>query len=93
MPAMYVTDIKIRKVFADGNLLAIVSLTFDSCLAVHDVKIVSTGGREIVVFPSSITASGEKRDIVHPINSSFRTEVESRVLSYFRLYAEKKENC
>ena len=35
---MQITDIKIRKLFDDGPMKAIVSITFDHQLAVHDIK-------------------------------------------------------
>jgi stage V sporulation protein G len=37
---MEISDIKVRKTFDEGPLKAIVSVTFDNELAVHDVKII-----------------------------------------------------
>ena len=38
---MTVTDVKVRKVFNDeGPMKAIVSVTFDDQLAVHDIKVI-----------------------------------------------------
>ena len=37
---MTITEIKICKTFSEGNLKAIVSITLDNCLAIHDIKIV-----------------------------------------------------
>ena len=34
---MEITDIKIRKTFDEGQIKAIVSVTFDNSLAVHDI--------------------------------------------------------
>ena len=36
---MEITDIKVRKLFDDGPMKAIVSVTFDGQLAVHDIKV------------------------------------------------------
>lgn len=35
---MTISEIKIRSVFPEGALRAIVSVTFDECLAVHDIR-------------------------------------------------------
>ena len=37
---MEVTELRIRKVSADSKLRAYVTVTFDSCFVVHNVKIV-----------------------------------------------------
>lgn len=42
---MEITDIKIRKLFDEGPMKAIVSVTFDSQLAVHDIKVINAPGQ------------------------------------------------
>ena len=37
---MNISDIRIRKVMQDGRLKAVVSMTVDNAIAVHDIKIV-----------------------------------------------------
>ncbi len=37
---MNITDVKIRKLFEDGPMKAIASVTFDDQLAVHDIKVI-----------------------------------------------------
>ena len=37
---MNITDVRIRKLNADGKMKAIVSLTFDDEFVVHDIKII-----------------------------------------------------
>ena len=37
---MEITDIKIRRIITEGRLRAVVSITLDNMLAVHDIKIV-----------------------------------------------------
>ena len=37
---MQLTDIKVRQFFDEGPMKAVVSITFDGCLAVHDVKVI-----------------------------------------------------
>ena len=38
---MKITDVKIRKIFDEGPMKAIASVTFDGQLAVHDVKVIN----------------------------------------------------
>lgn len=80
---MEITDIKIRKTFDEGQIKAIVSVTFDNSLAVHDIKIVEGNTRVFVATPSRKGAEGEYRDIVHPINTEFRSRFEKQVLDAY----------
>ena len=83
---MQITEVKIRKTFNEGPMKAVVSITFDNELAVHDVKIVSSGDKTFVVMPAKKNQNGEFRDIIHPINSSARTYIESTVLEAYDEY-------
>ncbi len=81
---MQITDIKIRKLFDDGPMKAIVSVTFDNALAVHDVKVIYAHDRTFIVMPSRKNPDGTYRDIVHPINAVFRTALEDAILDAYR---------
>lgn len=86
---MQITDIKIRKIFSnDGPMKAIVSVTFDDALALHDIKVINTRDKYFIVMPSRKNPDGTFRDIVHPINSEFRRTLENEVLDAF--FAELK---
>ena len=37
---MNITDVRVRKINAEGKLKAIVSVTFDDAFVVHDIKII-----------------------------------------------------
>ena len=81
---MVVTDIKIRKFFQEGPMKAVASVTFDGALAVHDVKVINAKDKFFIVMPSRKNPDGTYRDIVHPINSDFRAELEGAVVkAYF----------
>ena len=78
---MNITDVKIRKLFNDdGPMKAIASVTFDEQLAVHDIKVIYARERYLIVMPSRKNPDGTYRDIVHPINSTFRAQLEAAVL-------------
>ena len=37
---MQITDIRVRMVSADSKMRAVVSVTFDDCFVVHDIKVI-----------------------------------------------------
>ena len=80
---MQITDIKVRKLFDEGPMKAVVSVTFDSQLAVHDIKVIYARERYFIVMPSRKNPDDTYRDIVHPINAQFRATLEQAVISAF----------
>ena len=82
---MQITDVKVRKLFDEGPMKAVVSVTFDSQLAVHDIKVINARDRFFIVMPSRKNPDDTYRDIVHPINAQFRAAMEEAVI---RAYEE-----
>lgn len=82
---MQITDIKIRKFFNEGPMKAVVSVTFDDALAVHDIKVIYARERFFIVMPSRKNPDGTFRDIVHPINTQFRQELENAVIDAYHV--------
>ena len=82
---MQITDIKIRKFFEEGPMKAVVSVTFNDCLAVHDIKVIYARDRYFIVMPSRKNPDGSYRDIVHPINSTFRENLEEAVIDAYHV--------
>lgn len=80
---MKITDIKIRKTFDEGPMKAIVSVTFDGQLAVHDIKIIHARDKFFIVMPSRKNPDDTYRDIVHPINAQFRSTLEEAVIEAY----------
>ena len=80
---MQITDIKIRKLFDDGPMKAIVSVTFDGQLAVHDIKVINARDKFFIVMPSRKNPDETYRDIVHPINAQFRGMLENAVIAAY----------
>ena len=90
---MIISDIKIRKFFEDGPMKAVVSVTFDGALAVHDIKVINARDKYFIVMPSRKNPDGTYRDIVHPINASSRNMLETTVINtYFEKLKEIEEN-
>ena len=82
---MQITDIKIRKFFDEGPMKAVVSVTFDDCLAVHDIKVIYARERYFIVMPSRKNPDGTYRDIVHPISADFRKALEKAVIDAYNV--------
>ena len=86
---MVITDIKIRKLFEGGPMKAIVSVTFDDQIALHDVKVIYARDKYFIVMPSRKNPDGTYRDIVHPINTVFRSMLEDAVIEEYNREVEK----
>ena len=81
-----ITDVRIRKIFSEDNLKAIVSIVIDDCLAIHEIKIIQGTERLFVAMPSRKDENGIYRDIVHPIDSETRDEFERIILVAYEDY-------
>lgn len=80
---MQISDVKVRKLFEDGPMKAIVSVTFDGQLAVHDIKVINARDKFFIVMPSRKNPDETFRDIVHPINAQFRSVLEDAVIAAY----------
>lgn len=81
---MTITDIKVRKIFNDeGPMKAIISVTFDNQLALHDIKVINAREKLFIVMPSRRNPDNTYRDIVHPINAEFRNKLETSILETY----------
>ena len=79
---MEITSVKLRRIVEDERMKAVVSLTIDDELAVHDIKVIDTGEKIFVAMPSR--RSGDiYRDIVHPINVQAREKIERAVIDAY----------
>ncbi len=88
---MNITDIKIRKLLTEGRLKAIVSITLDSELALHDIKVIEGPTRLFVAMPSRRDDNGVFRDIVHPISADGRKMIESQILDFYEEFRKEHE--
>lgn len=80
---MEITDVRVRKVALDGKMRAIVSITLDNEFVVHDIKVIEGEKGVFVAMPSRKLATGEYRDIAHPINSETRDYVQKIILEKY----------
>ncbi len=80
---MEITDIRVRKVAGEGKLKAYVTVTFDDCLVVHNVKIIEGKNGVFIAMPSRKTRAGEYKDVAHPIHPEFRSLLQNKILEKY----------
>lgn len=80
---MNISDIRIRRIINDGRLRAVVSFTIDNAVAVHDIRLIRGEDRLFVAMPSRRDDEGRYRDIIHPIHSDVRNEIEQLIISEY----------
>ena len=89
---MKITDVRVRKLTKEGKLKAVVSVTFDDELVVHDIKVIEGEKGLFIAMPSRKSSDGEYRDIAHPINAATREVLQSTILEkYEQAVAEEVE--
>ncbi|MCY0894109.1 MAG: septation regulator SpoVG [Acidibacillus sp.] len=85
---MQITDVRVRKVSAEGRMKAIASITFDDEFVIHDIRIIDGNAGMFVAMPSKRTPDGEFRDIAHPISSVVRQRIQEAVLDQYNRLEE-----
>jgi stage V sporulation protein G len=80
---MEITDVKVIPV-DDEKLKAFVSIVFDQCFVVTDIKIIHGPKGLFVSMPSKKRKDGTFKDIAHPLNNRMRQYLEERVLSVYK---------
>jgi stage V sporulation protein G len=92
---MEITDIRIRKMNKEGKMKAVVSVTFDNCFVIHDIKVIESQEKLFVAMPSRKTSNGEFKDIAHPINSESRDFIQKAIIEKYEamLVQEKEETA
>ncbi|MFP4509730.1 MAG: septation regulator SpoVG [Spirochaetota bacterium] len=88
---MKVTDIRVRRVVAEGKLKAYVTVTFDDCFVVHNVKVIEGKTGVFIAMPSRKTKTGEYKDVAHPIHSDFRNDLQFRILQAYETSSDSEE--
>ena len=88
---MEITEVKVFPI-QEEKLKAFVSIVFDHCFMVNDIKIIQ--GREglFISMPSRKKKNGEFKDVAHPLNNETRRMIEEKVLGeYERILADRGE--
>ena len=78
-----ITDVRIRKIAADGKLKTVVSVTFDDEFVVHDIKIIEGQNGLFIAMPSKKMGETDFRDIAHPIVSEARNKIRDVIFAEY----------
>ena len=78
-----ITDVRIRKIPADGKLKAVASVTFDDEFVVHDIKIIEGQNGLFIAMPSKKMGETDFRDIAHPIVSEARNKIRDVIFAEY----------
>ena len=89
---MEITEVKVFPV-NEEKLKAFVSIVFDRCFMVNDVKIIQGRDGLFISMPSRKKKNGEFKDIAHPLNNDTRRRIELDVVNeYERVLAQRGES-
>lgn len=80
---MEISDIRIRKLYEENRLKALVSVTISGEIAIHDIKVIQGPQRLFVAMPSRRDENGLFRDIIHPITKTVRQQLEEAILAAY----------
>lgn len=89
---MEITEVKVFPI-QEEKLKAFVSIVFDQCFMVNDVKIIQGKDGLFISMPSRKKKNGEFKDVAHPLNNETRRMIEEKVLTeYDRVLLERGEH-
>ncbi len=82
---MKITSVTVRKIEKDGSRMkGIASVLLDDSFVVHDIRIIEGDNGLFIAMPSRKTATGNYRDIAHPINPDVRKQFEDAVIEEYK---------
>lgn len=88
---MEITEVKVFPI-QEEKLKAFVSIVFDQCFMVNDIKIIQGRDGLFISMPSRKKKNGEFKDVAHPLNNETRRMIEDQVLGeYERILSERGE--
>ena len=81
---MEITEVKVFLV-NEERLKAFVTIIFDNCFVIRDLKVIDGNNGLFVAMPSKKRKDGTYKDLAHPLNNETRAMIEDRVLKeYYR---------
>lgn len=87
---MDVTEVRVFLVEED-RLRAYVTIIFDHCFVVRDLKVINGNNGLFVAMPSKKRKDGTYRDTAHPLDSRTRQMIESKVLAEYSREIQKNK--
>jgi stage V sporulation protein G len=88
---MEITEVKVFPI-QEEKLKAFVSVVFDQCFMINDIKIIQGRDGLFISMPSRKKKNGEFKDVAHPLNNETRRMIEEKILGeYERVLGERGE--
>ena len=89
---MEITEVKVYPAKDGGRLKAYATIVFDNSFIIRDLKVIEGDKGFFVSMPSRKRKDGTFRDIVHPLNSEMRRDIENRIVEEYKKVEELGES-
>lgn len=77
------SDIRIRKIESENRCKAVVSIVVNNSLCITNIKIIDSQNGLFIAMPNIRKANGEFKDIVFPLNSETREQIQKAILDEY----------
>lgn len=88
---MEITEVKVFPAKDGGRLKAYATVVFDNCFIIRDLKVIEGHKGLFVSMPSRKRKDGTFRDIVHPLNSDMRRDIEEKIIAEYENVRQMQE--
>ena len=88
---MEITGVRVFPI-DEEKLRAYVTITFDHCFVIRDLKIIQGSTGLFISMPSKRRKDGTYKDIAHPINNETRRMIEEKIIAEYRKVLDEEGN-
>lgn len=80
-----ITEVRIKKLASTntGKVRAFATITLDGVLVIHNIRIVDGKDGLFIAMPCRKIATGEYKDVVHPIDTPLRKYFQDTILKAY----------
>ena len=89
---MEITEVRVS-LRNEERLKAYVTVTFDNCFVVRNMKIVQGTKGLILCMPSRKLPDGTYKDVAHPISAEFRKVLEDKAMQVYQEELKKEQKA
>ena len=87
---MEVTEVRVFPV-EEEKLKAYVTIIFDDCFVIRDLKVINGKSGLFVAMPSRKRKDGSFKDLAHPLDNETRKKIEDKVIEEYNKEILRKE--
>ena len=80
---MIISSIRIKALKTENKMVGVASITLDSMIAIHGIKILNGPTGLFLAMPSKTIKPGMFEDMVHPINTEVRNAIETIIYNAY----------